>query len=377
MKRNTSGSTIAFWISILTAAGSRGDSLAQLHGDGLHTHSGGLAGLSEFVPGRVYAVSVGDRKSCGMGGLEPDSLWEIDPATGAFRSIGYPGGCQGLGGAAFRPDGKAIRLTRYHRSDVLEMTPGGQSSVLYDLDDGIGGPQGSSSVAYDSDGNFYVSNFNADNIVRFPVDGGPSEVFTSSVGMSGSIAFAASGDLFWAGQTFIPNIRGQIMRARPDGSLSIFDVFPSSSIVKSVTTDRFGNVFAYTTDNLGTLYRYSNEDPTTRQVLVSNFGFDVALTMSADHSLVYLGKGGFLYSADPSTGNPLLIGHREGVRIDGLAVFVPEPWTATLVSILVVLAFPRTRAQDARAATRRLVGSCTTGVSSGATSRCPDAPESK
>ncbi len=288
---------------------------------------------ADFIPGRVY-ISGRTLEPCAWGPNE--RIFEFDPLTGESREFAVlpEQYCTGLTGLTFTPDGAALRASVWLPSTILEFDGNANVGVALGPGDGIRGPLGSNNIAYDADGNFYVVNFGAANILRFPAGGGPPIIFADgSNGISGGgpIALAPNGDLYYAleGAT-------ELLRFTGPHQGSVFDTLPNR--LWSLATDSHANLFVLTSD---AVYRYDGGDPNTRELLapLQITGLVSSITMSPDESAVYVASLGRVLAVDASNGSVLDLGFINDPRVvlgTGIAVYVPE--ASTLILLLIGLA---------------------------------------
>ncbi|TWT43920.1 hypothetical protein RAS1_03220 [Phycisphaerae bacterium RAS1] len=287
-----------------------------------HLVMAAVAARAEFQYGHVYVTHAGT----GDPFTPIDTIYEIDPASGQVSPFLQYTNNRGLGGMAFTPDGSGLRVFRRSLNQILEVRGDASQSVVLSGSDGLAGPAGNNGLAYDRNGDFFVFNDGFDDILRFPGGHGPPDQFVPAPGY-GSIAFGASGDLYWGGHDDGPQYDGLVLRIRPDGTTTYFDSFGTRN-VQSLTGDSVGNLYVMTDENTGTIYKYPAENPALRQTLRTGFGsFFGTLAVSPDLQTLYVGtSGGTLWGVDTTSGARRVVAAGDGFEtFNAIAVYVPEP----------------------------------------------------
>lgn len=302
----------------------------------------GSAARADFVPGRLYVSG-----SAGPCEEAPNqAVFEFDPVTRESRMFAQlPDDiCGFMTGLAFTPDGSRLRASVWDSSSIVEIDGDGDISVAYDLNDGIVGPYGSNNLVYDDDGDFYVVNSGADQILRFPQDVGPPHIFATpaeGVTFAGPLARAADNALYYAREGF----RQEIFRIAGPGQSQIFDTLPGTMTVASMVSDADGNLFVLANR---AIFRYENGDPSTRRQL-TNFGGTpgiTGITISPDGTMLLAALGSGLYSFDSNSGASTFLGTvtsetHEGAG--GIAVAIPEPTAAVMLGLAIFVLRSRIR----------------------------------
>jgi len=268
----------------------------------------------------------------------------------------------------FTPHGLRLRVSLAIKNQIVEFDSDGRMTVLYDSTDGISGPFGFNNLAYDRQQppNFYVLNAGTGRILRFPPDGGPPTVFAdSSDGIlgSGSIAFAADGDLYFASSTGA----WYLQRITPEGEGFLFEDYGNFICPSALTADDAGAVYVGLVGvGVAEVYRYVAGDPTSKTLLASGapFGGSHVMTMFPDQTQIYIATTSQeLYALDPSTGMVTLLAQVIGAPdapAYGIAVVPPRPsmipatstWGLVLLTLSgLVLGTLMMRRQDACATT--------------------------
>jgi len=293
------------------------------------------AAYAEFTPGHVF-VSYPAAKFCGDAASSWDQIWEIDPETGESSLFVELSGedCGYVSGLAFTPHGSRLRVSLAIKNQIVEFDSEGHMTVLYDSTDGISGPFGFNNLAYDRQQPpyFYVLNAGTGRILRFPPDGSPPTVFAdSSDGIlgSGSIAFAADGDLFFASSTGA----WYLQRITPEGEGFLFEDYGNFICPVALAADHAGNVYIGLTraNGQGDLLRYQAGDPASKELLATGVPFILkwVMTMSPDQSLIYAATPlDALYGVDPANGALTLLAEIPGAPPappQGIAVVPPRP----------------------------------------------------
>lgn len=214
---------------------------------------------ADFVPGFLY-VSDTSPAPCFDGG-PPDQIWEVNPRTGESRVFATlpPGFCGGFQGLAFTPDGQYLRVGSFWDSQVLQIDGDGNFSVALGPEDGLNPPNGFNGLAYDAEGNFFVSTVLPSRILKFPADGGPPSVFANrqdGIESGPALAFAPAGELY------ATNFSGDTIRFQPDGDGDIFTTISGVSIA----VDASNNVYLR---NAHGLYRFINGDPADAELMLN------------------------------------------------------------------------------------------------------------
>jgi DNA-binding beta-propeller fold protein YncE len=283
----------------------------------------------QFVPGHIF-VSDFPKEACLGPPYGWDRVWEIDPETGEATLFAELAGewCGRVTGLAFTPDGTRLRVLQSLASRVLELDSSGNPTVLYDSNNGIVGSYASNAMAFDWNGNFYVSIYR--RILRFAPGLDVAEVFADrendGLGFeAGPIAIGASGDLYFGNSVGVLNI---ILRFQGAHDGSVFDVFDVRDTIMSLAADSCGNLFA----NLeieGQILRYDSEDSSSKQVLVQDYPRFRITAMAVDPSERYLyvavGVTAEVVRVDVDTGDVSTIVTIPGAHLSrGIAV-VPFP----------------------------------------------------
>lgn len=284
---------------------------------------------ADFLPGGVYVPSTP---------VEPIDPWPAqiyvyNPATGQFRVFAtYPAGIPGdsFAGLAFTPDGSALRAADPRGGHIMEIDGDGNVSVVLGLADGIRLPVGGNAIGYDRNGDFYVHNY-PPHILRFPVEGGPAEVFATQADLaapwetSGPLAFPAEGGCTSPRSTVSRSLGSQ----RPTRG-GVFDVLPSG--MASLAAGGPGSLFAITDE---AVYRYEVGDPSSRE-LIARFtsGLNSAIALLSNGSTQYVQEfREDLFALDVATGVLQNLGRpagKEARLMGGIAVYVPEPSSAVI-----------------------------------------------
>ncbi len=277
----------------------------------------------EFVPGHVY-VAATSPEGCFLPFYANDRVWDIDPVTGESSILGEVPDelCGFMQDLEFTPDGTGLRASERFIHSVLEFGPDGNVAVALDASDGLAQPDG---LAYDAEGNFYVTVVSPPRILKFPADGGPATVFadeSDGLGSFGKLAFAPNGDLYYGRVS-----PAQILRFTPEGTGELFDTLPGA--IECLSTDAQGHLFVLT----GGLYRYDVGDANSQVLLAAGFetGPVVSIAASPDGSSVYMATDHQLLSFDAVTGSMTTLAEVPDDPLamswfgSGIAVYVPEP----------------------------------------------------
>ena len=257
---------------------------------------------AQFVPGHIFVVE-GQLEGCFESHAHHGTIWEIDPETGEASVFLDPPEelCGGVPTLIFTPNGKRLRASRgFIANEILEFDAAGNYEVVLDGDDGLRAPL---PMTYDADGNFYVGNNGANNIMRFPADGASGIVFAdASDGISGpiSMTFASTGDLYVAVGVAPGPIPTRLLRITAEGATSVFDEYDLPDQPQALTADRFGNLFIAVGN---WFYRYRAGDPDSKELLSpESFGRMHQITMSPDESQLYVPIGLWVRTVDVTNG---------------------------------------------------------------------------
>lgn len=291
------------------------------------------AAAADFIPGRLY-VTARTGELCD--GTNNERIYEFDPATGLTRlfTILPTQHCGGLNGLAFTPDGQHLRASLYRWSEVLEIDADGNVEVALDVSDGIIGPWGSNNLVYNDVGDFFVVNEGAHNILKFPVGGGPPQLWGAlqdGVRAGGPLALAPNGDLFFGVQGV--NEFRDILRFTGPREFDVFDTLPFPINIDSFAMNSVGQLFVLTTDGL---YRYDTDDPSSRVLLadIAAASHWSTIDLSPDDSTLYVVQDSLVRAIDPVSGLVTDLGVASlggGFRAGtGMIVAVPDPGTFAL-----------------------------------------------
>jgi outer membrane protein assembly factor BamB len=297
------------------------------------------AAVADFAPGRLY-VTARTGELCD--GTNNERIYEFDPATGQTRlfTILPTEHCGGLNGLAFTPDGQHLRASVYRWSEVLEIDGDGNVEVALDVSDGIIGPWGGNNIVYNDVGDFFVVNEGAHNILKFPVGGGPPQLWGAlqdGVRAGGPVALAPNGDLLFGVQG-VNEVRDSLRFTGPR-EFEVFDTLPFPVNIDSMAIDSQGRLFVQTGNTGGGLFRWSVDDAGSR-VQFNTIGASPhwsSVALSPDESVLYVANNGFVRAVDPDTGASTYIGtvYLDGDFIagSGMVVAIPEPSSLLLLAI--------------------------------------------
>ncbi len=255
---------------------------------------------AEFVPGHIFVVQRTDTFCLHQPQNGPEKIWEIDPLTGDVSLFLELPECVHLTSLAFAPDGTRLRGSALMPNQILEFDSEGNISVALDSSDGIASPEGGNNIAYDTGGNFYVTNAGTATLMRFPAEGGPGTVIADwcdGVRDWTAIGFAADGDLYLCpGGNGCVAGHNRLLRFTPlDWEVSVFVAYPPNVIPAALAADRSGFVYVHRSGTgFNDLARYRAGDSGSLEVLASPGGA-MRLTMSPDQTRVYV------YNAIPGT----------------------------------------------------------------------------
>ena len=227
---------------------------------------------AQFVDGDLYVSGYGSA----IYRVEPGS-WNVTPFADASD------GLNGVSASVLSPAGTLL-CSNYSNSTVLEFDSAGNGAVLYDSADGLNGPFGESGLAYDANGDLYVSNFGAGQILRLPAGGGGSSVFADGadgIFYPDGLAFAANGDLYVANRG-----SNDVLKIDPAGNATLFDSLPAEPY--SIVIRGNGDIYV-ATYIVPSIYRYPGGDPAQRTLLLDTPGnsSNPAIQLSLDETKLY------------------------------------------------------------------------------------------
>jgi DNA-binding beta-propeller fold protein YncE len=233
---------------------------------------------AQFVPGDLY---VSDGWNHHIYRVEPGT-WKVTTFADAND------GLDGPSGLLLSRHGTLL-CSSYWNAEIVEFDSQGSGSVLYDSSDGLDGPFGENGLAYDAAGDLYVSDYNAQAILRFPAGGGAATVFADAsdgIGRPDGLAFAANGDLYVANRD-----THDVLKIDSTGSAGVFDTLPDEPM--SIVIRGNGDVYV-ATHYTGEIYRYPGGDPAQRYVLatMSTGGGNPGMALSLDGTSLYFTSNG-------------------------------------------------------------------------------------
>jgi len=228
---------------------------------------------AQFQQGDFYVTGV------------PSTIYRVDPNT--WSSTVFADAGDGLGwvsALAFTPDGTSLLSSDWQNAKVFEFDASGTGTVLYDSSDGLKGPFGENGLLYDLNGDLFLSEYAARQILRFPAGGGAATVFADSgdgIGNPDGLAFVANGDLLVANRT-----KYNVLRIDPSGNATVFDTLPDDAYTIVVRGN--GDVFVATFNNHD-IYHYPGSDPAQHALFLSfpNNSGNPVLQLSLDETKLY------------------------------------------------------------------------------------------
>jgi YVTN family beta-propeller protein len=244
---------------------------------------------AQFVDGDLYVSDF----SNAIYRVEPGS-WNVTLFADASD------GLSGVSAGVLSPAGTLL-CSNYTSSTVLELDSAGNASVLYDSTDGLNGPFGENGLAYDANGDLYLSNFMRGQILRFPAGGGSSSVFADSadgIVEPDGLAFASNGDLYVANRG-----ANDVLVIDPSGTANVFDTLPADPY--SIVIRGNGDIYVATYPS-SSVYRYPGGDVAQRVLLavITGASSNPVVQFSLDESKLYFTSAGAgnLVEVDPDTG---------------------------------------------------------------------------
>ena len=248
---------------------------------------------AQFVNGDLYVGS--------YSGGNASMIYRVDPATWTVTTFAdFNDGLWDVSASVLSPAGTLL-CSNYGNSTVLEFDSAGNGSLLYDTTDGLSGPFGENGLAYDANGDLYVSNFKASQILRFPAGGRSSSVFADAadgIVYPDGLAFAANGDLYVANRGTY-----DVLKIDPAGNATVFDTLPAEPY--SIVIRGNGDVYV-ATFIAPSIYRYPGGDVAQRTLLADLTGnsSNPAMQFSLDETKLYFTSyaTGNLVEVDPDSG---------------------------------------------------------------------------
>jgi sugar lactone lactonase YvrE len=244
---------------------------------------------AQFVDGDLYVSGY------------PSTIYRVDPATWTVTTFADSGdGLNGVSASVHSPAGTLL-CSNFASKTVLEFDSAGNGAVRFDLTDGLVDPFGENGLAYDANGDLYVSNFGASQILRFPAGGGSSSIFADGadgIVFPDGLVFAADGDLYVAN-------RGthDVLLIDPSGTAAVFDTLPDEPF--SIVIRGNGDIYI-TTFTVPSIYRYPGGDVAQRVLLADfpNNSLNPAIQFSLDEAKLYFTSysTGNLIEVDPDSG---------------------------------------------------------------------------
>jgi len=299
---------------------------------------------SEFHPGWIYVSATAAYPESPTG----DLIWAFDPATGNSELLADVGKKDSRD-LISTPDGRYL-LNALSLNRIGAIDPEEGMSIYLDQDDGVSNPF---SMDYDAEGNLYV--MGGGKITRFPGGTGPGEVLVSGITYFGPMTTGPNGEVYYA--SIDDPVNRDIIRLTPDGVLSVFATMEQS--IYSLETDSAGNLYVQCG---GDLFKFDEGDPNALHVLSGVAGWQFTnIRMSPDESYLYWQSSNQIARIDPVSGDSEILGtipvndpfHYPGT---GMAVYVPEPGTLSLLLPLALSELARRRASSRRSNAHKEVG---------------------
>jgi DNA-binding beta-propeller fold protein YncE len=276
-----------------------------------------------FMPGHIYNAELGD-----FGCFHGDNTWirEIDPFTGeSWILADMDDGMCDPGGLRFTPGGR-LRVLNFTSNNVMDIDSAGNTTLIYETNDGLNGPGGENGAAFDADGSFYVANeFGSRRLLKFPNDTAPPIIFADrDDGLHGSsgLEFASNGELFVATRD------DDVLRFTPDGVPTLFDSFDGNPSPMTLDFDRAGNFFlgVETSGPDDSIYRYDGGLLENKRLLANDLDTGTfTLRVSPDQRELYVAAATSLFAIDVQDGAQRLV-FNYGPDITGgvgMMVYIP------------------------------------------------------
>jgi sugar lactone lactonase YvrE len=246
---------------------------------------------AQFVVGDLY---VSDSNGDLVHRIEPGS-WNVTTFADSTDGIDLPS-------ATLLTPAGTLLCSSYFTDQIFEFDSYGTGTVLYDGTSGLVGPFGENGLAYDVNGDLFVSDYLGRQIVRFPAGGGSATVFAGqSAGISypDGLAFAANGDLYVANRG-----SSKVLKFDTTGAVSTFDTLPGDPF--SIAIRGNGDVYVAVSASPPAIYRYPGGDVAQRTKLASftNNSGNPSLQLSVDGTKLYFTSGGTgdLWEVDSDAG---------------------------------------------------------------------------
>jgi hypothetical protein len=206
-------------------------------------------------------------------------------------------GLSETGGMEFSPSGTLL-CTNYDTNELLEFDSAGNATVLLSAVDGLSGP---TTVGYDMIGNLIVPNDLSDQILSYPLGGGPANVLADS---SDGILSPESVVVDSSGNELIGDFyRQTIWSIDTSGTVTTFDTTPVPPMTIVIRNN--GDIYLSAGTLKGiTVYRYPSGDAAQRYALASFPNDDGwgAVQLSLDQKTLYFTTPGSLYTIDADSG---------------------------------------------------------------------------
>jgi sugar lactone lactonase YvrE len=246
---------------------------------------------AQFVDGDLYVTE-------SQGAI----VHRIEPGTWNITTFADSGDGLYVPSATLLTPAGTLLCSSCGSDQVYEFDSSGNGTVLYDGSSGLVGPFGENGLAYDVNGDLYVSDYAGQQILRFPAGGGAATVFAnaaSGIDKPDGLAFASNGDLFVANRG-----SSKVLEIDPSGTVSTFDTLPYDPF--TIAIRRNGDIYVGTFGGPPAIYRYPGGDVAQRTKLAGfakNTG-GPALQLSLDGTKLYFTSGGTgdLWEVDADTG---------------------------------------------------------------------------
>jgi hypothetical protein len=280
-------------------------------------HCGALnAGAQSFNPGDIF-LSVHGLEGCH---LHVNWIVRVNPVTGIATDIAsYDDGLCSNDGLRFTPDGESLRVLNEGFVNVLDFTPAGNGSVVYDSQNGLPVPAGGNGLEWGSNGNFYVAGVFPAQLVRFAPGGTMPAQIWPLPRTGGALIYTPRGELFYAYDN-VYRVSGT--------NVELFDQLVPQWRARSLAVTHRGDLIVDTGD---VILRYEDAQAAQRTVVAQNLPLSevVAIALAANDRTLYRIclnlAGGPLIGIDLETGSYEVIYTLPELRLGGygIAVYIP------------------------------------------------------
>ena len=244
---------------------------------------------AQFTAGDVYVASWANK------------VFKVDPATWTVTT--FADATDGLAGPSALVWNEAtdrLLVSSFSNSKLFSFDSAGTGTTLYTSTNGLSGPFGQNGLLTTVDGDLYLSNFTKQEILFFPVAGGPATVFADKndgLKHADGLGFDRCKNLWVADRDGY-----DLWKVTPAGVATKFDTLKNQ--VMSIALRPNGDL--YVACLYGDLFRYVGGD-VTKKTLLLGFGQTLAtpvIRFDLDYTKLYYTSSGLgnLLEVDPDTG---------------------------------------------------------------------------